>query len=68
MQKNSPQKILVVDDEPSDRILLRKILSKNYIITLISLTNDCRIVKNRARLFSCDNVTFCLLTYLPSDT
>ncbi len=33
MQKNSPQKILVVDDEPSDRILLRKILSKNYIIT-----------------------------------
>ncbi len=33
MQKNSLQKILVVDDEPSDRILLRKILSKNYIIT-----------------------------------
>ena len=33
MQKSSPQEILVVDDELSDRILLRKILSKNYIIT-----------------------------------
>ena len=33
MQKNSPPKILVVDDEPSDRILLRKILGKNYVVT-----------------------------------
>jgi putative two-component system response regulator len=33
MQKNSAPKILVVDDEPSDRILLRKILSKKYIVT-----------------------------------
>lgn len=33
MQKDGLKKILVVDDEPSDRILLRKILSKNYIIT-----------------------------------
>lgn len=33
MQKNSLKKILVVDDDPSQRILLRKILSKNYIVT-----------------------------------
>ena len=33
MKKDSPKKILVVDDEPSDRILLRKILRKSYIVT-----------------------------------
>ena len=32
MRKNNPKKILVVDDDPTDRILLRKILSKSYII------------------------------------
>jgi putative two-component system response regulator len=32
MQSNNLQKILIVDDEPADRILLRKILSKNYVI------------------------------------
>ena len=33
MQKSGLKKILVVDDDSSDRILLRKILSKNYTVT-----------------------------------
>lgn len=33
MTKTDPNRILVVDDDPVDRILLRKILSKNYIVT-----------------------------------
>ena len=32
MHKNRPKKILVVDDDPADRTLLRKILSKSYIV------------------------------------
>ncbi len=32
MRKNNLKKILVVDDDPVDRILLRKVLSKSYII------------------------------------
>jgi len=33
MTKTDPKRILVVDDDPVDRILLRKILGKNYIVT-----------------------------------
>ena len=33
MTKTDSKSILVVDDDPVDRILLRKILSKNYIVT-----------------------------------
>lgn len=33
MTKTDPNRILVVDDDPVERILLRKILSKNYIVT-----------------------------------
>ena len=32
MQKTDPKRILVVDDDLGDRILLRKILEKNYIV------------------------------------
>ncbi len=32
MRKNNLKKIMVVDDDPVDRILLRKVLSKSYII------------------------------------
>ncbi len=33
MTETDPKRILVVDDDLVDRILLRKILSKNYIVT-----------------------------------
>jgi putative two-component system response regulator len=33
MKKTDPKRILVVDDDPVDRIFMRKILSKNYIVT-----------------------------------
>jgi CheY-like chemotaxis protein len=33
MKKTDLKRILVVDDDPVDRIFMRKILSKNYIVT-----------------------------------
>ena len=32
MQKTDPKRILVVDDDPVDRIFVRKILRKDYIV------------------------------------
>lgn len=39
MEKNGTKKILVVDDEPTDRALLRKVLSKNYIVIEASVNS-----------------------------